>query len=275
MAVPNKTNTPSLGSAFKYFTQFTFYATILCGLTIGTAANAVWQLKHRHLGSDARVIVALALASVLGLFSFAMFASCFGFVLRNVTTVESHQLKGRVKMMAVRIERGSQPVAGQYNVVTYPLSKDAKDDGPSSSPMADTSGAGSFPAQQDNEKRTTKADGTGEAAADADPFKVNRAARAARRQARETLTARDLLAFRTFAIVSVPKGMNVWDLGWRRNWTSVMGTNVLDWLLPIRGSPCADHSSNESLYELNPAFRKLCADMQLPLPQDTDEQRRF
>jgi hypothetical protein len=27
-----------------------------------------------------------------------------------------------------------------------------------------------------------------------------------------------------------------WDLGWRRNWTQVMGDKVWDWFLPIHGS---------------------------------------
>jgi hypothetical protein len=28
-----------------------------------------------------------------------------------------------------------------------------------------------------------------------------------------------------------------WDLGWRRNWTQVMGEEVWDWFLPIRTTP--------------------------------------
>ncbi|CAK7223786.1 Palmitoyltransferase pfa5 [Sporothrix bragantina] len=265
-------------TTFKYFIQFTFYATILCGLTIGTSASAIWQRKHRQLGSDPRIIVALALSSILGLFSFAMFATCLNFVLQNITTVESHQLKDRVKMMAVRIKRGSDPVVGSYNVITYPLPKDdwpppqygaaLPPTQPASTAGVDftaATGPGSAVMAPDSEKITEETD----------PFKVNRAARAARRQARDALDARDLLAYRTFAIVSVPKGMNVWNLGWCGNWKSVMGTNVFDWFLPIHGSPCSDHSSTESLYKLSPAFRKHCAEMNLPSAQDMEEQRHF
>ncbi|CAK7265176.1 Palmitoyltransferase pfa5 [Sporothrix epigloea] len=267
-------------TTFKYFLQFTTYATIVCGLTIGTTANALWQSKQRHRGSDTRVIIALALGSVLGLFSFAMFASCLNFVLQNLTTVESHQLKNRVKMMAVRIKRGAEPVEESYNTVTYPL---PTNDSPP--PQYGAVQPPSRPAETvsaDAATATTMPSGAPapdcEKMEEPDPFQVHRAARAARRQATQdaldVLDARDRLAYRTFAIVTVPKGMNVWNLGWRGNWTSVMGTNVFDWFLPIRGSPCSDHSSTESRYKLSPAFQQFCADMNLPSAHEMEERHR-
>jgi hypothetical protein len=33
-----------------------------------------------------------------------------------------------------------------------------------------------------------------------------------------------------------PGDPHPWDLGWRRNWTQVMGDKVWDWFLPIRPS---------------------------------------
>ncbi|CAK7201370.1 Palmitoyltransferase pfa5 [Sporothrix eucalyptigena] len=252
-------------TTFKFFVQFTFYATIFCGLTIGVCGDTLWLRNHRGLGSDGRVIAALALASVLGLFSFAMFATCLNFVLQNLTTVESHQLKDRVKMMAVRIRRGSPPVVGSYNVVTYPL---PRDDSPPEYGAAQPS---------TNANAASAASGAPGAVTseEPDPFKVNRAARAARRQAREALDARDLLAYRTFAIVPVRKGMNVWNLGWRGNWKSVMGTNVIDWLLPIHGSPCCEHDSTDSFYPLNPEFRKYCTSLNLPSCQQMEQRRHL
>ncbi|CAI0649141.1 unnamed protein product [Colletotrichum noveboracense] len=68
---------------------------------------------------------------------------------------------------------------------------------------------------------------------------------------------RDRLATRVFAIVSTDPDENPWDLGWRRNWTSVMGYSLIDWLLPIRGSPCAVHDSMESDYEMGPVVQVL------------------
>ena len=241
-------------TAFKFFLQFTVYATAVCGLTIGICGYALWRRKHLGYGSDARIIVALALAAFLGIFACAMAMTCTHFVLTNVTTVESQQLKSRSKMLAVRIQRGSPPVEGQYDVVTYPLPKDG-------SPPPHV------PLQQD---AAPLANGTADDdTAEPDPFKIAREARAARR------AARDLLAFRTFAIVSVNTGVNVWDLGWRGNWESVMGSSVFDWIMPFRLSPCCNHESTVSFYELSAEFKQICADLKLPPCRDLEDARQW
>ncbi|KJR89545.1 uncharacterized protein SPSK_06176 [Sporothrix schenckii 1099-18] len=250
-------------TTFKLFIQFTFYATLLCALTVGTCAAAMSERNKRGLGSDGRTIAALALAAVLGLFSFGMFFTCFNFVMRNLTTVESHQLKDRVKMMAVRVRQGSAPVVGRYNVVTYPLPKDPELLRYGLTYHSPQTGGGVIP-------NTAVPTETAAAAPtdEPDPFKVNREARAARRQARDALDARDLLAFRSFAIVPVPKGMHVWDLGWRGNWVSVMGANPFGWLLPFRRSPCCNHDSTVSYYKINPKFLQYCRSLDLPPCQE-------
>ncbi len=50
------------------------------------------------------------------------------------------------------------------------------------------------------------------------------------------LSARDLLATRSYAIVRTDMGDNPWDLGPYRNWKSVMGNNAFDWFFPLRMS---------------------------------------
>ncbi|KAH6855287.1 DHHC palmitoyltransferase-domain-containing protein [Chaetomium sp. MPI-CAGE-AT-0009] len=80
----------------------------------------------------------------------------------------------------------------------------------------------------------------------------------------ESLSPRDQLATRTFAIVKTEMGENPWDLGYYRNWKSVMGDNLFDWLLPIRGSPCALYEDDESFYELGPLYQQLRARFGLP-----------
>lgn len=230
-------------NTFKFFLQFTYYATILCGLTIGISAYALWRRNHLNYSTDARIVTALALGGFLGLFSFSMAATCSRFVFTNVTSVEVHQLKSRTKTMAVRIKQGSEPINGLYDVVTYPLPKN--DD-----------------SQQIARPQEPKFTRRGDGDSDPDPFVALREARAARR------AARDLLAYRTFAIVHVKMGINVWDLGWRANWNSVMGTNIFDWLLPLRSSPCCDHESTSSFYPLSAEFHQICADLKLPAYQD-------
>ncbi|KAK4133435.1 zf-DHHC-domain-containing protein [Trichocladium antarcticum] len=75
---------------------------------------------------------------------------------------------------------------------------------------------------------------------------------------------RDQLATRTFAIVRTEMGENPWDLGHYRNWKSVMGNNVLDWLLPIAESPCVNSESSESFYEMGPLYHALRTRFGLP-----------
>ncbi|KAL1888074.1 Palmitoyltransferase pfa5 [Sporothrix stenoceras] len=270
-------------TTFKFFVQFTFYASLLCALTIGTCASALSERKKRDLGSDGRTIAALALAAVLGMFSFAMFLTCFNFVLRNLTTVESHQLKDRVKMMAVRVQQGSAPVVGRYNVVTYPLPKDPELLRYGLTYHSPQTGGVVLPkSQATTEPSFTHVNATSAPGATTtqpedsegpDPFKINREARAARRQAREARDARDLLAFRSFAIISVPKGMHVWNLGIGGNWVSVMGSNPFDWLLPFRHSPCCSHDSTKSFYKVNPKFLQYCKTLDLPPCQEMEQVR--
>jgi palmitoyltransferase len=72
-----------------------------------------------------------------------------------------------------------------------------------------------------------------------------------------TPTQRDDQAISTFAIVRGEPGENPWDLGYWRNFKSVMGNNAWSWLLPITESPCCNHESMVSDYELGPLVDEL------------------
>jgi palmitoyltransferase len=71
---------------------------------------------------------------------------------------------------------------------------------------------------------------------------------------REILSARDSRATRTFAILKMlNRGDNPWDLGSvRLNLETVMGNGIVDWLLPIRRSPCCNHEDAESQFRVGP-----------------------
>lgn len=73
----------------------------------------------------------------------------------------------------------------------------------------------------------------------------------------QPLAPRDAQARRTFAILRTQPGENPWDLGPWRNFKSVMGNNILEWLLPIRHSPCCNHESPVSEYEFGPVIQDL------------------
>jgi palmitoyltransferase len=89
------------------------------------------------------------------------------------------------------------------------------------------------------------------------------------------LSARDQLATRKFAVVRTQMGENPWDLGPYNNWKSVMGTNMLDWLLPIRKSPCVYEENNESFYKMGPLHGELRARYSLPRVVDGHEDRGY
>lgn len=69
---------------------------------------------------------------------------------------------------------------------------------------------------------------------------------------------RDARAKRKFAVLMTRTGDNPWDLGsYLRNWQTVMGSNVLDWFLPIKQSPCCQHDDPDSHFPLGPAVEDL------------------
>lgn len=69
--------------------------------------------------------------------------------------------------------------------------------------------------------------------------------------------ARDRQATHTFAILRTGPGENPFDLGPWRNFKAVMGDTVLEWLLPIKHSPCCNHDSMVSDYEFGPLIEEL------------------
>ncbi|PHH90786.1 hypothetical protein CDD83_2635 [Cordyceps sp. RAO-2017] len=77
-------------------------------------------------------------------------------------------------------------------------------------------------------------------------------------------SARDQRATRKFAILRADNRENPWDLGFWANWKSVMGNHVVDWLLPLRHSPCCNHESMRSDYELGPLLTKLKRQYDVP-----------
>jgi palmitoyltransferase len=73
----------------------------------------------------------------------------------------------------------------------------------------------------------------------------------------EKTSSRDRLARKTFAILKTEPGENPWHLGYRRNFQSVMGNNVFEYLFPISRSPCTNHEDEESDYPFGPLIDEL------------------
>ena len=70
-----------------------------------------------------------------------------------------------------------------------------------------------------------------------------------------------------FAILQTMPGENPFDLGsaWK-NLCQVMGNSVGEWLLPLKHSPCADHSSLESAFAMGPVVTRLKEEAGLTAP---------
>ncbi|KAL8959194.1 MAG: hypothetical protein Q9193_003899 [Seirophora villosa] len=62
---------------------------------------------------------------------------------------------------------------------------------------------------------------------------------------------------RTFAILHSRPGENPWDLGYYRNFKSVMGDRWYEWFLPIKHSPCARHDWQHSEFEMGPVVERM------------------
>ncbi|KAJ4419307.1 palmitoyltransferase pfa5 [Neurospora sp. IMI 360204] len=213
-------------TSFKYFIQFTFYAS-LCAIVIITAcALCTRQRLHTGHGLDGFVIAVLALSGLLGFFTVTMFITSVRYVLLNMTNIDYLKSKNFVHNLAIRVPRGTQSCE-KYKVITYPISKP----GDSSPQLSGDAGA------------------------------------------RGVASERDMLATRTFAVVKTELGENPWDLGLYRNWKSVMGNGIVDWLLPLKDSPCVTYENNESFYEMGPIYLRVRE--RFGLPPLTDDEKGF
>ncbi|POR35060.1 Palmitoyltransferase [Tolypocladium paradoxum] len=81
-------------------------------------------------------------------------------------------------------------------------------------------------------------------------------------------SARDQQATRRFAILRTEPRENPWDLGYWGNWKSVMGNNIVEWLLPIKHSPCCNHESMVSEYQFGPLVAELKKRYGIPEPNN-------
>ncbi|KAI0130557.1 palmitoyltransferase PFA5 [Xylariales sp. AK1849] len=210
-------------NSFKFFTQFTMYTAFYCGVVLGAAGYGLKKQLNGGYPADSHLIAALALGGFFGLFTFSMTLTSWRYITTNMTNIDMLGAKSKVYQLAVRIPQGSE-AADKYHTITYPLPK------PGETVNGQVNGA------------TTN----GQAPYGGVAESPNR-----------THTERDTLAVRTFAILRTDPGENLWDLGTWRNWQEIMGPNVVDWVLPIRRSPCVNHDRHDSYYCTGPVMKDI------------------
>ncbi|KAK8103165.1 DHHC zinc finger domain-containing protein [Apiospora sp. TS-2023a] len=211
-------------NSFKFFVQFTTYTACYCGIVLGAAGSTLKKKMSSGAGVDGFLVGALGLAGFFGLFTFMMTMTSLRYVLQNMTNVDLLGSRTKVYQLAVRIPRGSEGT-DSYHVINYPLER------PGSSFSSNRHSNGTV-------------------------ARVNSPSMGHE--------ARDALAHRTFAILRTEAGENPWDLGHWENWKEVMGTNIIDWLFPIRRSPCTKHEFNESFYRMGKIVDEVRARHGLP-----------
>ncbi|KAH7358617.1 palmitoyltransferase PFA5 [Plectosphaerella cucumerina] len=202
-------------TSFKFFCQFTFWCALYCMVALASSAYCLAEIIHEGRPMDGHIIAAVAIGAFFGLFTFSMTLTSWRYIFLNVTNIDMLK-KAWVYQLAIQVPRGT-PSTDKYTTITYPL----PDFSPSTPSAAGVNGHATGPAPPVEGQQNTS-------------------------------FARDQMATKTFAVVRTEHEENPWDLGWRRNWEEVMGTNIMDWLFPIRKSPCARHDVVESEYAMGP-----------------------
>lgn len=215
-------------TSFKFFVQFTFWATLFC---LHTLISLAYFMARRH--QDQRTIdvhwaVVVGLAGLFFLFSGGMCLSSTQFAFINSTTIENITRKSRIWYFAIYIPDHMLPTLQQTDTeevrfITYPRP-------PNEQLQA---------LQQDNADSGLSAD-VGASSHNPAPAEIP-----------------NDVPRRTFGIFSTHAGENPWDIGASSNFADIMGHHVWDWLLPIRRSPCTIHTSAEAFYKVGSVVDRL------------------
>ncbi|KAI9795349.1 MAG: palmitoyltransferase pfa5 [Candelina submexicana] len=219
---------------FKFFLQFVTYGTLYCIFVGVFMAIFVAEKRRAHEELNIHWILALAFAILFGLFGAGMTGGTLQLILMNSTTVENLSRKTRVTYLAVHIPRPDTSGALlSYRTITYPLRPHVPaNELPAQPAVSETS--------QTNTNVTTS-----------------------------TSTSPSTTPPRTFAILATAPGINPWNLGFLTNFQEVMGYHPWDWFLPLKYSPCCNHSSGESDFPLGPVVDRLRKEAGISVMIDT------
>nr|POF06869.1 palmitoyltransferase pfa5 [Quercus suber] len=247
--------------SLKFFLQFLTYSLILSTYGMILLAYFVHESQSRQVQDTNKIqmIVGLGLAGFFVLFTLGMVANSVNMILRNVTSIESIDVgptgTGRILLAVLlppELQKSTESLRSPPpTFVPSPANSISGDSQrPLSSDLDDPSHAHYF--TKENHQRPERHLSQSRHWIGTVTYPLN------------LPTDRPPLPApidRTFAILQTIPGTQPWDLGSSyRNFTAVMGTGLVDWLLPIRHSPCCEHSSLISHYPLGPVFEQLLRD---------------
>jgi palmitoyltransferase len=221
-------------TSFKFFIQFTFYTALFTLFTLVVVAYYFSERRRVEAGFlNVHWVLVLAFAGLFFLFGIGMFASSFQLTWVNTTTVENLSKRTKVHYLAVYMPQAEKTLrrneaAGNFNLRTI-----------------------TYPRPSEEQCEILQQHG-------ADPVLPVMASPQSVVAGHTPTTPTGAPNSRTFAILQTTPGTNPWDCGSAfENISEVMGTRLVDWFLPIRYSPCANHDSPISMFKLNPKLEHL------------------
>ncbi|KAL4788677.1 DHHC palmitoyltransferase-domain-containing protein [Aspergillus varians] len=215
--------------SFKFFIQFVFYTAIFCTFILIVCATLTAELKRDTGDVNPHWAIGIGLGGFFGLFTFGMTISSLQLAAFNLTTIENLNRRSAVWTLAIRVpnhvlsrlQPGSR-WAPTFSTITYPLPPMP----PLPPPMPTHPGVG---------------EGYQPPSPPPPPPPPT------------TNTEQHV-----FAILQTLPGENPFDLGSPfKNLQQVLGHSIIDWFIPLKHSPCANHSSLESEFAMGPVVSRL------------------
>ncbi|KKK25706.1 palmitoyltransferase pfa5 [Aspergillus rambellii] len=204
-------------TSFKFFIQFVFYTAVFCAFILTVCAIFTAELKREINDVNPHWVIGIGLSGFFGIFTFGMAVSSIQLSMYNLTTIENLSRRSAVWTLAIRVPNH---LLSRLNPGSRwaPTFHTITYPLPPMPPQPVT--AGEYPPPP------PPAPTTGEQ--------------------------------HVFAVLQSLPGENPFDLGSPiKNLQQVLGYSVFEWLLPIKQSPCADHSSLESEFALGPVVSRL------------------
>jgi palmitoyltransferase len=242
-------------NALKFFIQFVGYTSLLTAYVMITLAYSI-----ANWGTDPQWCVALGLSAFFFLFTAGMFVNSVSLAAKNVSTVEHLGLTGTKQIFVAVV---LPPEQQHVDPITLPPParrpsphSDADSQQPLTSDFDD-------PAHQSYFQKPSRP-----------PRRPSLSSSPATSQPQASQIWKGTITFpldlptnrppipaptpRTFAILAIPPHTNPWDLkNWRSNLSEVFGSKPHEWFLPVKRSPCCDHTSMIAEYPLGPDFEAL------------------
>ncbi|KAL4877514.1 zf-DHHC-domain-containing protein [Aspergillus karnatakaensis] len=216
--------------SFKFFIQFVFYTALFCIHVLVVCAIFTAELRRETGNINTHWAVGIGLSGFFGLFTGGMTCSSLQLAMSNLTTIENLNRRSAVWTLAIRVpnhilcklQPGSR-WAPTFRTITYPLPPIPLP--PPPVPSHPAAGEGDQPPlPPPNTSILPLAPGEQH----------------------------------VFAILQTLPGENPFDLGSPlKNLQQVLGHSITEWFLPIKRSPCAEHSSHQSEFAMGPVVSRL------------------